>query len=108
MKLFNSQKKHAVITAKIISVFSFIFVLAFCYTEIMTFAGYVIPFLTVSFYQMFDKVQSANSSISANVSLYTVIFPSVFLIIVTAMLHYRFISFLIKKTAKWMISVMKQ
>ena len=63
MKLFNSQKKPAVITAKIISVFAFIFVLAFCYTEIMTFAGYVIPFLTVSFYQMFDKVQSANISI---------------------------------------------
>lgn len=116
MKLFknsnsnisNTPKTSAVFTAKFIAVFAFAMLLFFCFAEVMTFASYVIPLITVSMYQLFEKIQTSDASINANVSLYTVIFPSLFLILVASLLHYSVIKYLIKRVAKWMMGVLRQ
>jgi hypothetical protein len=104
----NTPKTSAVFTAKFIAVFAFAMLLFFCFAEVMTFASYVIPLITVSMYQLFEKIQTSDASINANVSLYTVIFPSLFLILVTSLLHYSLIKYLIKRVAKWMMGVLRQ
>lgn len=104
----NTPKTSAVFTAKFIAVFAFAMLLFFCFAEIMTFASYAIPLMTVSMYQLFEKIQTADANINANVSLYTVIFPSLFLVLVTSLLHYSVIKYLIKRVGKWMMGVLHQ
>ena len=113
MKIFSkstisSTKTSAVIVAKAISLIAFLFVLSMCFAEIMAFASYVIPLATLSMYQMFESIQTANNAINSSVSLYTVIFPSIFIVIVLGLLHYWFIKYIIKKTALWMLEIMRK
>lgn len=102
----NTTDHSAKLVAKGLAVLGWIALVVFCFVEVMGFASYVIPVITVSMYRLFEQIQTADASIHANVSLYTVIFPSLFLIFVTSLLHYRMILFLIKKGTKWMMGVL--
>lgn len=102
----NTTDDSGKLVAKGLAVLGWIALVVFCFVEVMGFASYVIPVITVSMYRLFEQIQTSNASIHANVSLYTVIFPSLFLIFVTSLLHYQMILFLIKKVTKWMMKIL--
>ena len=104
----QAGQTRSLVLAKVIAIIVFVLVMFGLLIEVVGFGAYAVPAIAATLYQTFSSIQSSSSSISSDVSFYTVTLPSFFFVILTALLQYRFVMWAFKKCGSWMIRIMKQ